>query len=326
MNVAEFAYIYIPKESTAPLVEIGGTKIIKGSAIIGLPNTSSVVWFEGNLYDAVNLRRFNERVRNAADRAFNGSFSAFTGGMNKDNFYRVGIISRDYAIFLDDVQRDGEAIENWTAETPTTIQKENKQFLMTRAYNDKSQRNKMFNHMNACLTCNGKDVKKLQKELTSTRVFCNASCQLEYYFNKLQLRIRDGDESGPAIDDPDIIGIVNTTTGRKFRITRDQAMQLQTLADLLQYNTANADEYIPITLDNDYGLALLIDWLREPVSADILSEEIRLAGRSDELEGMKLKQLADAVRYMGANEFIWAMLFGLLNKYIHRKQKLSTES
>lgn len=152
-----------------------------------------------------------------------------------------------------------------------------------------------------CFTCNGTNV---QKELTNNRFFCNSFCQTEYYFNKLDLRVRNGDESGPSVDDSDIIGIENTITGRKFRITRDQAIQFQTITDLLEYNNENGD-YIPLKLDDDYGISVLIDWVKGNVSSEDLKKEILPFPNL-------LKQLADAAGYMGANEFMWAVLYDLL--------------
>jgi hypothetical protein len=149
-DTQEVVYIYIPKNSTAPHVTVGGTNIVKGSAIIGLADDTSGggVWYEGNVYDAVNLKRYSERVRNAAGRAFRKSpYTAYTGsGFDARDFYRIGSVSQDYAIFLDDMNQHARAIEEWTSETAESIWKDNKDFLQTRAFDSGDWQKRRHRH------------------------------------------------------------------------------------------------------------------------------------------------------------------------------------
>jgi translation initiation factor IF-1 len=58
--------IYVPADAQK-MTAIGP---VRGSAIVGGPPRDGkvVIYYEGNLYDAVNLRTFEERVRQAASR------------------------------------------------------------------------------------------------------------------------------------------------------------------------------------------------------------------------------------------------------------------
>lgn len=301
-NDDEFVYIYIPKDSSADTVRVGGTDIVKGSAIVGLGGRDDTIWYEGNIYNAINMQRYGDRLRNVADRAFSRSMSAFTGGFNPREFHRIGTVSRDYVITLDNQIETAEAIEQWTSETPAEIMCENRTFLDTRAFNRGLRKKPRFVH--ACLTCKNANVKQLKQEAGRGRVFCNTLCQEQYYFAKL--RISESDEAGPPISDDDIIGIENKTTGRRFRLTRAQAMQLQTVADLLtdaKPDTVNG--YILLPFD-DYGFSVVVDFLRGKFKKQHV----------DGLSEQQLELVIMAAAYFGANDFNWSLLFPKLKAQI----------
>lgn len=165
-NDDESVYIYIPKDSSAATVNVGGTNIVKGSAIVGLGGRDDTIWYEGNIYNAINMQRYGDRLRNVADRAFSRSMSAFTGGFDPREFHRIGTVSRDYVITLDDNEIEtAEAIGQWTSETPAEIMRENRTFLDTRAFNKGLRKKPRFVH--ACLTCKNANAKELQQEVGS---------------------------------------------------------------------------------------------------------------------------------------------------------------
>lgn len=79
-----------------------------------------------------------------------------------------------------------------------------------------------------------------------TERYCSDECQKAAWNRHSKLcGLRTGvDEAGPEVDDDNVVGII-TKDGRKFRITREEAMKFQTLSALLQDITNNND-YIPL--------------------------------------------------------------------------------
>lgn len=80
------------------LVPLPGTTaemhIARGSGIVSLPlppaRTDLLVYFEGNLYDAVNLRTFEERVQCASGRLATNYPTVAMAGFPRSQFVVVG--------------------------------------------------------------------------------------------------------------------------------------------------------------------------------------------------------------------------------------------
>ncbi len=98
------ANIYIPKATAAEFASIA-----PGSGIVGVPlgKNGTVLYFEGNRYDASNLRDYEERVACAAGRLFTRYPTVakmyLPAGEENTRFIAVGTIDRKYRItYLDD--------------------------------------------------------------------------------------------------------------------------------------------------------------------------------------------------------------------------------
>lgn len=94
----------------------------------------------------------------------------------------------------------------------------------------------------------------IQEEKCPQNIFCNESCQAS--FHKIELKA-DKDEAGPAIDDTNIIGL-ESSDGRKFRITRQQAQHLKRLDSALNYK--NDETYFKTTIRSK-ELQMIVDFL-----------------------------------------------------------------
>lgn len=98
--------VYVPKPGCL-------THIAKGSAIVGSAYSESEVLidYEGNLYDAENMRRYSQRVAHAADR--HNSLYPTTARMVvvNDDLIRVGTFSSAFG--LDLLDETVEAMQRW---------------------------------------------------------------------------------------------------------------------------------------------------------------------------------------------------------------------
>ena len=108
----DIAYIYAPAEK----FNSSFLAFIKnGSAMVGFEQEGFLkLYYEGNLYDAVNLHDPKERIKCAAGRMFNQyPTTAFTllSGKNMKLVKRIGSISANYQIEIIDEQ----SAEDWFA-------------------------------------------------------------------------------------------------------------------------------------------------------------------------------------------------------------------
>ena len=82
-----------------------------------------------------------------------------------------------------------------------------------------------------------------------TESYCSQICQSNDWSSEHKWACKSiglktpADSAGPAVNDDNVIGI-ETSDGRKFRISRDEAMQFQTIRHLIE--DASADDYIPL--------------------------------------------------------------------------------
>lgn len=89
--------LVVPKEDTAP-----SHLITSGSAVLALPNShdsnSFLCYYEGNIYDACNLRSFHSRLQCAAGRARSRYSTSALLTSAKDDFFVLGSVLPDDSI------------------------------------------------------------------------------------------------------------------------------------------------------------------------------------------------------------------------------------
>ena len=98
-------------------------RIEDGSAVVCMadddwqpiaPRGRIMVWFEGNLHDAVNLRRYAERLRCAADRLARDYGTIAKAHLPLDGFRVAGRFDLDRMVILE--VGDADLLERWAGE------------------------------------------------------------------------------------------------------------------------------------------------------------------------------------------------------------------
>ena len=108
--------VYVPAEGSTDCADIP-----KGSAIVGVepkgspPYDGIIIYFEGNLYKAENLKRFRERVIIAGGRLTAKYPTVAMRLVAQNELKRIATFDTDVFAFqtIDDV----DALRDWTAET-----------------------------------------------------------------------------------------------------------------------------------------------------------------------------------------------------------------
>jgi hypothetical protein len=101
------------------LVPIGDTTIAPGSGIVRAPNDNarfgaSMVYYEGNIYNAANIRDFDERLRHAAGRLVENYPTVAKEAYSPGRFRKVG--TYDAAVWRIVDLDQSSALKDWRPE------------------------------------------------------------------------------------------------------------------------------------------------------------------------------------------------------------------
>jgi hypothetical protein len=109
--------IYVPRTPTPHSL----ANIKPGSALVGLPAADrTVVYYEGNVYGADNLRTFAQRLNCAADRLDSRYPTIARISVNNEDLIDVGTVRKDLASLywgVDDI-REPELLQHWLGSEP----------------------------------------------------------------------------------------------------------------------------------------------------------------------------------------------------------------
>jgi hypothetical protein len=111
--------------------------------------------------------------------------------------------------------------------------------------------------MSKCIACQHQRAQWREKA-NPKRTFCDKNCQWEYHYGRADAKLIGLKTA--AVNDDDVIGL-ESSEGTPFSITRAEALQMKTVANLLE--DAGPDNYIPLPLVDGRTLALVITFLTD---------------------------------------------------------------